>query len=152
MPIMTQEFKNPRLRVALIARNDGKILMLQHQREHGNYWVLPGGGVDRGEPIEKSLEREIMEELGVGCRIGCLVAIGELIIPGRHVVDFFFTGKLERNDDFKVNYDEGIGDARWLSPDEISILLVLPPEILPLLKAPDMVEDDDINYLGRYKR
>jgi ADP-ribose pyrophosphatase YjhB (NUDIX family) len=149
---MTPEYKNPRLRVALIARDDGKILMLQPVREHGNYWVLPGGGVDRGEPIEKSLEREIMEELGVGCRIGRLVAIGELIIPGRHVVDFFFTGKLERNDDFKVNYDEGIGDARWLSPDGISTRLVLPPEILPLLKAPDMVEDDDINYLGRYKR
>lgn len=149
---MTPEFKNPRLRVALIARNDGKTLMLQHVREHGNYWVLPGGGVDLGEPIEKSLEREIMEELGVGCRVGRLVAIGELIIPRRHVVDFFFTGKLERNDDFKVNYEEGIGDARWLSPDEIPTLMVLPPEILPLLEAPDMGEDDEINYLGKYKQ
>lgn len=148
---MTPEFKNPRLRVALIARNDGKTLMLQHVREHGNYWVLPGGGVDLGEPIEKSLEREIMEELGVGCRVGRLVAIGELIIPGRHVVDFFFTGKLERNDNFNVNYEEGIGDARWLSPDEISGLLVLPPEILPLLETPDIEEDDEITYLGRYK-
>jgi 8-oxo-dGTP pyrophosphatase MutT (NUDIX family) len=145
------EFRNPKLRVAMITHDEhGRVLLLQHVREHGRYWVLPGGGVDVGESLESAMVREIREELGVGSLVERLAAVGELILPDRHVVDFFFLGRLARTDGFQVNYDEGIGDARWFSPDEIPDLTVLPVEIKELLRNPDSLEAGRIIYIGKY--
>ncbi|MCX6646126.1 MAG: NUDIX hydrolase [bacterium] len=146
------EYQNPRLRVAMIARDiNGRILLLQHVREHGNYWVLPGGGVDLGESVEDAMVREIREELGVESEVERLVAIGELIMPSRHVVDFFFNGKLEKDSGFKVKYEEGIGDARWFSVEEIEDLNILPPEIKVLFENPGESGSGEVRYLGRYE-
>jgi 8-oxo-dGTP diphosphatase len=141
----------PRLRATLVALDDrNRILLMQHVRPGGNYWVLPGGGVEIGESLEKTLEREIMEELGVGCKVGKLVAVGELITESRHVVDFFFSGKLERNDGFTINHEEGIGDIRWVEPGEIGGLNFHPIEVLPAVvewsKGPFLSPV----YLGKY--
>jgi len=42
---------------------DDKILLVKESDE--DWWALPGGGVDHGEPIESTLTREVQEELGV---------------------------------------------------------------------------------------
>ena len=39
--------------------------MLLVKEKSDGWWALPGGGVDYGETVEKSLVREIVEELGV---------------------------------------------------------------------------------------
>lgn len=144
------DFRNPRLRVAMIACDfDGRVLLLQHVRKHGEYWVLPGGGVDIGESLESAVVREVREELGVGSVVERLVAIGELILPKRHVVDFFYTGRLDRNSGFAIRYEEGIGDAGWFSRDEIRKMAVLPPEIKSVPGFPDRLPDG-IAYLGKY--
>ncbi len=145
------EYQNPRLRVAIIVHDDNeRVLLLQHTRPHGKYWVLPGGGVDTGECIEDAIIREMQEELGVGCEVDRLVAVGELIEPGRHVVDFFLTGKIERFDSFNIQTEEGISDARWYGPDELADIPLLPPEIIPVLISPNPAEKAGIIYLGRY--
>ena len=142
----------PRLRVAIIAHDDtSRVLLLQHERHHGRYWVLPGGGVDNGETIYEAVEREVMEELGVGCDVGRLVAVGELITPDRHVVDFFLTGKLERTVDFDVRFDEGILAARWFERESLVDLLLLPPEIIPVLQCFSASSTATIRYMGKYR-
>jgi len=149
------EYKNPRLRVALITLDaKGRILLLQHTRPHGVYWVLPGGGLDAGEKIEDALKREIREELSVDCEISKLVAVGELIQPDRHVVDFFLTGKIPDGAEFIVQKDEGITDVGWFTPDEISEMVVLPDEIVSILSKIEKCEECKkcgIFHLGKYK-
>ena len=146
------EYRNPRLRTALIAKDEfGRVLLLQHTREHGVYWVFPGGGVDPGETLEDALRREIQEELSVACRIDRLVAIGELIQPHRHVVDFFYKGEIETGANFVIQSDEGITDAGWFSREEISGMKVLPPEIVDLFGKITSVEACGIIYLDEYK-
>jgi ADP-ribose pyrophosphatase YjhB (NUDIX family) len=47
---------------ALIVR-DGKVLLVRHSYVAG--WLLPGGGVRRGEPAEEAVLREMREEIGL---------------------------------------------------------------------------------------
>jgi ADP-ribose pyrophosphatase YjhB (NUDIX family) len=47
---------------ALIERN-GKILLARHSYMAG--WLLPGGGVGRGEAAEHAVIREMREEIGL---------------------------------------------------------------------------------------
>ena len=47
---------------ALIVR-DGRILLVRHSYVRG--WLLPGGGVARGEPAQAAILREMREEIGL---------------------------------------------------------------------------------------
>jgi 8-oxo-dGTP pyrophosphatase MutT (NUDIX family) len=47
---------------ALVER-DGKILLARHSYVAG--WLLPGGGVGRGEAVESAILRELKEEIGL---------------------------------------------------------------------------------------
>jgi 8-oxo-dGTP pyrophosphatase MutT (NUDIX family) len=46
----------------LIVR-DGKVMLVRHSYVPG--WLLPGGGVGRGEPAEQAILREMKEEIGL---------------------------------------------------------------------------------------
>ncbi|MEO9968779.1 MAG: NUDIX domain-containing protein [Hyphomonadaceae bacterium] len=53
-----------RLGVRAIVENDaGKVLLVRHTYVRGLF--LPGGGVERGEPAQDALMRELVEEAGV---------------------------------------------------------------------------------------
>lgn len=41
---------------------DNKILLVQ---EDEKWWSLPGGGIDYGETVSQTLQRELSEELGI---------------------------------------------------------------------------------------
>ena len=49
--------------VALIEDEQGRVLLVRHS--YGKGWGLPGGGVDRGEPVEDAVLRELREEIGL---------------------------------------------------------------------------------------
>lgn len=53
-------------RAAAVIVKDGKILLLRRVKEGwGEYWVFPGGGVERGETPEQAMIREVEEELSL---------------------------------------------------------------------------------------
>jgi len=52
-------------RVCAVIVRDKKILLIHRIKEGREYWVVPGGGVESGEDMEKALRREILEETGL---------------------------------------------------------------------------------------
>ena len=50
--------------VAIIIKNN-KVALIHRKKEGRNYWVFPGGGVEKGETPEEAAVREIQEELGL---------------------------------------------------------------------------------------
>jgi len=54
-----------------IVLHDGKLLV-GHARSTQKY-VLPGGGIEKGEAVEDALKREIWEETGVQVEVGAFL-------------------------------------------------------------------------------
>lgn len=57
----------------VLSQDKRKILLVK--RKDVPIWVLPGGGIDRGESPEDAALREVLEETGAHCRIVRAVAV-----------------------------------------------------------------------------
>ncbi|KQS84194.1 MULTISPECIES: NUDIX hydrolase [unclassified Rhizobium] len=55
-------------RVAGLGFRDGHVLV--HRATHEKFWSFPGGRVEIGETSVRTLEREMVEELGVAVTVG----------------------------------------------------------------------------------
>jgi 8-oxo-dGTP pyrophosphatase MutT (NUDIX family) len=58
---------------------DGKIWLRKNERDE---WEFPGGKLDKGEQPWETVEREVLEELGVKVTVGRLLHAGVSVIPG----------------------------------------------------------------------
>ena len=60
---------------ALVVR-DGKVLLVRRAIEPGKgNWTNPGGYIEQHEPIEETIEREVLEESGVRAKVKEIVAV-----------------------------------------------------------------------------
>lgn len=64
-------------RAVAVIIDDGHVLL--HRAVHEDFWSLPGGRVEAGEPSAATVARELIEELGpaVGARVGRLLWVVE---------------------------------------------------------------------------
>ena len=80
---------------AVIERGGAYLLTRRLEGTHlAGAWEFPGGKCDAGEPLEKCLEREILEELGVGCRVGAPILSIAHDYPDRRIALHFFACEL----------------------------------------------------------
>ena len=92
----------PRVRVSALLRWEDRILLCRHEKPgRGEYWLLPGGGVNSGESLTDALHRELSEEVGIDDELPVEgpVAIVDSISPqpqfaAKHVVHIIFAGDL----------------------------------------------------------
>jgi 8-oxo-dGTP pyrophosphatase MutT (NUDIX family) len=103
--------------VAVIAFDGhGRVLLVRHS--YGPpVWLLPGGGIDRGETAESAAIREIGEELGCGLTDLTAIDVGEERIAGSHETRHVFAARL---------VGEPVPDMR-----EIVAVAFVDPEDLP---------------------
>lgn len=57
------------MRATAIIIKDGLILLIHRFRNGNEFYVLPGGGVEKGETIEEAVIREVKEETNFEVRI-----------------------------------------------------------------------------------
>ncbi|NIK79744.1 ADP-ribose pyrophosphatase YjhB (NUDIX family) [Paenibacillus castaneae] len=79
---------------------DEQLLVLRRTGVQGEFYVLPGGGQEHGQSIQKTLIREVFEEVSLKVEIEELLFINEFIAkrdslfpdlePDVHQIDFTF--------------------------------------------------------------
>jgi ADP-ribose pyrophosphatase YjhB (NUDIX family) len=125
----------PRIRVSLLLRWHGRVLLCRQEKPGKEYWLLPGGGVEAGETLEEALHRELGEELGLwdSVQLEGPIAVAESIAPDwapgdRHVVHVIFGADLSNRslEDVEIQ-DPVIHGARLFSIEEIEEIVVHPP-------------------------
>ena len=80
-----------------IALLDGKLLCLKLKpydplsaHAQKDFWCLPGGTVEDGEPFLDAFRREMVEELGVEPKVGRLLYVQQFGYGGKEYTEFFF--------------------------------------------------------------
>ncbi len=78
-------YSDPKVAVAAIIPMDGGIVLLKRAIEPQlGKWSFPSGYVDRGERLERALEREVLEECGLIVNVKWLVGVysdeGEAVV------------------------------------------------------------------------
>ena len=126
----------PRIRVSVLLRWEGRILLCRHEKAgRGEYWLLPGGGVNAGESLVDALRRELAEEVGIGDDLTFEgpVAIVDSISPKRtfsskHVVHIIFAGDLSgRSLEAATSQDAAVRGHRLFDGSELDDIVVHPP-------------------------
>ncbi len=100
----------------LIIRPSGEILLVRHTYAPG--WLMPGGGVERGETVFEAAAREVREEAGIIAeeepRMHGLF-LNDRQFPGDHVACFVL--RRFRETPFSGNLE--IAEARWFARDAL---------------------------------
>lgn len=80
-----------RIRACGICWEEDKLLMVNHiGLTEGNFWAPPGGGVNFGDTVPGTLEREIGEETGLSVSVGPFLCVCEFLKAPLHAVELFF--------------------------------------------------------------
>jgi len=138
---------NPVARVgaAVMVVKDGKILLGHRHPDpekasselHGEgTWTLPGGKVDFGDTLLKTVKKEAMEECGIVVDDLEIISIGDEIIPDKHFVTVGFIAR-KFSGEPKVMEPDEITEWKWFDLDK------LPSPLFPPSKK--MIE----NYLEK---
>jgi ADP-ribose pyrophosphatase YjhB (NUDIX family) len=144
----------PRIRVSALLRWGDRILLIRHEKAgRGEYWLLPGGGVNSGESLVDALYRELDEECGITDELPVEgpVAIVDSISPQRalqtkHVVHIIFAADLSgRSLEAVTSHDAAVRGHRLFDPTELDGIVVHPP-IQRFLRR--WVPGDPAVYLG----
>lgn len=129
----------PRLRVcALLRWRDGRVLLIRHEKNGREAWLLPGGGVEAGESLLDALRRELAEEVGLDGGAGELSFEGPIAIaesfppdrnrPGKHVVHVVFACDLgDRSLEHVHATDAAVRGHRLFDPGELDEVTLHPP-------------------------
>jgi ADP-ribose pyrophosphatase YjhB (NUDIX family) len=126
----------PRIRVSALLQWEDRVLLCRHQKPgRGEYWLLPGGGVNAGESLTSALHRELREEVGIEDEIPVEgpIALIDSISPERafatkHVVHIIFAGDLSgRSLEAVTSQDTAVCGHRLFVRAELDEVVLHPP-------------------------
>ncbi len=152
-------------RIAGLGFRDGHVLV--HRATHENFWSFPGGRAEIGETSVQTLEREMMEELGVAVTVHRMLWMVENFFSYEdrdvHEIGFYYLMDIPQTfpfhpDDVVHRVKDGGSDLefRWVRATMAGVkALDIPPyfiagqiERLPLSPVHVIWSDDDTSDLS----
>ena len=119
-----------RVRVCGVLKENDRILLLKHMGiGPANFlWSPPGGGVEFGESLEKTLVKEFLEETNLNISVDQYLFANEHIDSKHHAVEHFY--KVSRvSGELKVGFDpeldssnQIIKEAKFFDKSELDAL------------------------------
>lgn len=134
--------------------SDHLLLCARHRKPDADYWVLPGGHVERGESLWDALVREFDEETGLRVESGDLWSISEFRSADRHVIDCAFqvTGFSGRprvgEDPERGSMSPTLVELQWFGRDAFAGLAFRPSILARRLRAQWDAPSAGATYLG----
>src|SRR5215213_7023415 len=116
------------VRVAVVAKRGGALLLVRHQKpDRDPYWVLPGGRLETGERIPDCAEREVAEETGLSARFSGVLYVIEIKREGRHTVDVIARMEASGGEEARLGSDPEVApgsdptlrELRWVGVEEL---------------------------------
>lgn len=119
---------NVRVRVGVVLPRHDHLLLIRHRKGEQTYWLLPGGGLEFGEPIEACAEREVKEETGLDVTIIRPLFVSEAIAPNgeRHMLQLTLLAE-ERGGSLAVGRETVLDEVAFLPFAELPRLDLRPP-------------------------
>ena len=102
---------------ALIRDQHGRILVVHRTYSIEEPWALPGGWLEGREGVERTLERELLEETGLRVRVGPVAAIER---AGFAIVVLMRAELLDAAEDFRASPE--VCELAWVDPLEVGRL------------------------------
>ena len=134
------------IRAGGIIIHDNKVLT--HRNVNKDHYCLPGGRVEIGESSEKTIKREIQEELGKKVEILGYVSTVENFFEMEnkkyHEIYFLYRIEFVDEEDKKINYTMHNSEGKeylqyeWIDIDEIDEYNLLPKCLKDIVKAKDV--------------
>lgn len=111
----------PSVGAIVVARNDaGRVLMVwQTTGPFAGHWLLPGGAIERDEPVVAGMRRELREETGLEIADERLVAVYQVMSEPAGTFDivlFMYAGEVRGEPRAEAG-----SEVRWIRPDEITL-------------------------------
>jgi len=121
----------------VITDKDKRVLMLRQKHKERQIWLLPGGGIEKGENSRQAAIREVKEETGLDVDIKKLMWHVEEVSEerGQRFVNFFLAeikgGELKLGaDPERGEHEQVLEEARFMSYEEMRDAEAIYPEWL----------------------
>ena len=126
--------------------------ILVAKAKNANNTFLPGGHLEFNENLKKTLEREIMEEVGVNCNtkeyIGCVENQWiENNIINQEINHVFMVGGINKN--MEINSKENHLEIYWIKINDIEKENLLPVSMRKMIEG--VYKNNLINYISEIK-
>ena len=128
---------------AILRDRNGRVLLIHFVLPNMTFWATPGGGVEPGETLLQTAQRELKEELGIvvdlegpiHTAVGIFEFQGELI----ENTDNFFTGRWDGEPHLlgaTETESASLVEARWWTPQEVETTgePIFPRDLAAVLK------------------
>lgn len=103
--------------VAALIWRDEKFMICQRplSKTRALQWEFVGGKVEKGETLEQALNRECIEEIGVGVEVGSVFAEVDHVYPDITIHLTLFNARLSGGEPKMLEHN----DIRFITPSEI---------------------------------
>lgn len=94
--------------------------MVQHREKRKEFYVFPGGGLEKGETFFQAAEREVLEETRINVKATNLIYLRDIKAMGAYGIEFyvlcnFVSGKIRLgHDPERVSADRVLQDVQWI--------------------------------------